>query len=109
MRCTDIWRGLVAQKILNNDNKDILFFGTTMKQFRNDHSLMNDFEQEVPMYLLNKKINKILFNLKLPKGEMNYLNNLNTCYRELIKNNIISKNEIYFLNAWTNDYKKVTK
>ena len=109
MRCTDIWRGLVAQKILNNDNKDILFFGTTMKQFRNDHSLMNDFEQEVPMYLLDKKINKILFNLKLPKGEMNYLNNLNVCYRELIKNNIISKNEILFLNAWTNDYKKVTK
>ena len=109
MRCTDIWRGLVAQKILNNDNKDILFFGTTMKQFRNDHNLMNDFEQEVPMYLLDKKINKILFNLKLPKGEMNYLNNLNTCYRELIKNNIISKNEIYFLNAWTNDYKKITK
>jgi len=109
MRCTDIWRGLVAQKILNNDNKDILFFGTTMKQFRNDHSLMNDFKQEVPMYLLNKKINRILFNLKLPKGEMNYLNNLNTCYRELIKNNIISKNEISFLNAWTNDYKKVTK
>jgi len=57
---------------------------------------MNDFEQEVPMYLLDKKINKILFNLKLPKGEINYLNNLNACYRELIKNNIISKNETFF-------------
>ena len=27
MRCTDIWRGLIALNILQNDNKKILFFG----------------------------------------------------------------------------------
>ena len=55
MRCTDIWRGLITQRILQNDSKDIMFFGTTMKQFRNDHNLLNDFEQEIPMYLEDKK------------------------------------------------------
>ena len=69
MRCTDIWRGLVTQKILHNDNQSILFFGTTMRQDRNDHDLMKDFADETPMYLLNSKINSILSQLKLPKGK----------------------------------------
>ena len=68
--------GLITQRILQNDNKDIMFFGTTMKQFRNDHNLLNDFEQEIPMYLEDKKINEIISNLKLKKGEKNYLYNL---------------------------------
>ena len=109
MRCTDIWRGLVAQRILQNDNQNILFFGTTMRQDRNDHNLMNDFKQEVPMYLLNTQINEILLKLKLPKGNHNYLNNLNICYDALMKNRIISKEEFFFLNAWTKDIENIIK
>ena len=103
MRCTDIWRGLIAQRILQNDNKDILFFGTTMKQFRNDHNLLNDFEQEIPMYLLDKKINDIILNLKLKKGEKFYLKNLKKCYDALILKKIISYKENIYLNAWIKD------
>ena len=109
MRCTDIWRGLIAQRILQNDNKRILFFGTTMKQYRNDHNLMNDFKDEVPMYLLDSKINEILQKIKLLKGTKNYLQNLNICYDVLIKNKIFNKDEKYFLRAWTNDIKKIIK
>ena len=109
MRCTDIWRGLIAQRILQNDNKNILFFGTTMRQDRNDHNLMNDFMQEVPMYLLDNKINQILLKLKLSKGNKNYLNNLNICYDALIENKIISKNEKLFLKAWTRDIENIIK
>ncbi len=109
MRCTDIWRGLIVQRILQNDNKNILYFGTTMRQNRNNHSLINDFKQEVPMYLLNYKINQILFKLKLSKGKNNYLKNLNICYDALIKNKIILKDEKLFLNAWTKDIKKLIK
>lgn len=109
MRCTDIWRGLIAQRILQNDNKDIMFFGTTMKQFRNDHNLLNDFEQEIPMYLKDKKINEIISNLKLKKGEKNYLYNLKICYNSLINHGIISKKEIFYLDAWISDCQKIIK
>ena len=105
MRCTDIWRGLIAQRILHNDNKNILFFGTTMKQFRNDHNLMNDFKQEIPMYMFDKKIYEILLKLKLKKGKNNYLDNLNICYQALIQNKILLKSEKKFLNAWIKDCK----
>ncbi len=109
MRCTDIWRGLITQRILQNDDKDIMFFGTTMKQFRNDHNLLNDFEQEIPMYLKDKKINEIISKLKLKKGEKNYLSNLKTCYNALISYGIISKNEKKYLNAWIDDCQKILK
>lgn len=109
MRCTDIWRGLIAQRILQNDNKDILFFGTTMKQYRNDHNLLNDFKQEIPMYIFDKKICEILLKLKLKKGNDNYLNNLNICYEALIRNNIILKNEKKFLSTWTKDCERYIK
>ena len=67
MRCTDIWRGLIAQRILQNDNRKILFFGTTMRQDRNDHNLISDFRQEIPMYLMDKEIQNHLLKLKLKK------------------------------------------
>ena len=65
MRCTDILRSLIAQKILYNDKKKILFFGTTMFQNRNLHNLNSDFEQEIPMYLNNHKIYELLKKIKI--------------------------------------------
>ena len=109
MRCTDIWRSLIALKILKNDNKKILFFGTTMFQNRNYHDLLNDFEQELPMYLNNKKMFEILDNLKLKKGKDNYIKNLLISYEVLIKNKFISKSELKYLNLWIEDYKMLMK
>ena len=50
MRATDIWRGIIALNIIQNDNKTVLFFGTTMKQVRNFHNLKNDLKQEMPLF-----------------------------------------------------------
>ena len=67
MRATDIIRGLVAMKILQNDNKKILFYGTSVFQKRNEHNLLKDFEDEIPVYLNSKIIVEILNKLKLKK------------------------------------------
>ncbi len=105
MRCTDIWRSLVALKILQFNNNEILFFGTTMFQERNIHNLNNDFKEEVPMYLNNKNIFNSLSNLKLIKGD--YLSNLLICYKRLIKNGYISKKELIYLKSWISDIKNL--
>ena len=70
-----------------------------MKQFRNDHNLMNDFKQEIPMYNVDKKNYDIILKLKLKKCKNNYLDNLNSCYQALIQNKILLKSEKKFLNA----------
>ena len=107
MRATDILRSFITLIILKNDNKKILFFGTTMFQDRNEHNLMNDFEQELGIYLNNYKIVELLKKIKIKKGEKHYLNNLKKMYLVLIKNKIFSKNELNYLNAWISDCKKL--
>ena len=68
-----------------------------------------DFEQEVPMYVSNKKMFNILNDVRFSKGEKNYLKNLLKAYKILIKYNFISKNELKFLNAWISDIEHIKK
>ena len=100
MRSTDIWRGLIAERILKNDNKNILYSSPIVFQKRNKHDLMMDFKDEVPVYLKNNQIVKILKNIKLKKGKKYYLKNLEICYLELVKQKIFPKNELKILKAW---------
>lgn len=109
MRCTDIWRSLIALKILHNDSVKILYFGTTMTQGRNEHNLMKDFIDEVAMYLYNDEIYQHLDKMKLRKGEKYYLENLIKCYKMLISKKIINKKELFFLNAWVKDINSIKK
>ncbi len=107
MRCTDIWRALIALKILQINNSEILFFGTTMYQIRNQHDLFKDFSDEIPAYLNNKRILHILNKIKLKKGEKFFSYNLKKCYDELIKKQIFISREKIYLNAWLKDCKKI--
>ena len=109
MRCTDIWRSLVTYNILKKDKKKILFHGTSMNQERNFHDLNKDFEQEIPMYLLNKKIYEVLEKLNLKSGTKNYSQNLILSYKILIKKGFIDKKELFYLYAWLSDCKKLIK
>lgn len=107
MRATDIIRGLVAMKILQNDNKKALFYGTTVFQKRNEHNLFKDFEDEIPIYLNSKKIVEVLNGLKLKKGNKFYYENLLKCYKNLILHKIIDKKENVYLNSWLKSLKKI--
>jgi len=90
-----------------NDKKKILFFGTTMAQNRNQHNLYKDFEDEIDLYLNNKKIINSILNVNLKIGEKNYLSNILECYKILIKKNFIHQNELKYLRAWMSDMKRL--
>ena len=107
MRATDIWRGMIALNIMQNDNQTALLFGTTMLQKRNIHDLSNDLREELPLYKNLSIAYKILKNLKLKKGTQNYSQNLFKSYEILIKNNIFNKKEIFFLKSWIKDLKNL--
>ncbi len=108
MRCTDIWRSIIALKIMNLNNKKILFHGPTMSQFRNQHNLIKDFMDEIPMFENNKLIYNEINKLKLKKGKKHYSDNIYKCYKKLVDLNIIEKKELFYLKAWIIDSKKVT-
>ena len=109
MRTTDIWRGIIALNIILNDNLSILFFGTTMKQYRNIHNLSDDLKQEMPLYKdVFDGFNK-LQNLNLKKGTKNYIYNLLKSYNALIEMSIFDKKELFFLNAWVKDIRRILR
>ena len=77
-----------------------------MYQKRNYHNLLDDFEQEIKLYLHDKTIFKLLDQLKLKVGEKFHLRNLKSCYSTLITHKFFHKSEMKYLNAWMYDCKK---
>lgn len=59
-RMTDIWRSFVAQACLWGSGLNLLFDNATVRQERNVHNLLTDFEQEIPGYLGNDMLVSVL-------------------------------------------------
>jgi hypothetical protein len=108
-RMTDIWRSFIAQRIAWSCGWSILFHSSTVIQERNKHNLMKDFEDEISGYKNNLKLMNNLIKLKLKPGIKNIKYNMISCYRELIRINLIDKKELKLLNAWFLDLKSIKK
>ncbi len=102
-RMTDIWRSFVAQRISWECGWHLLFHEPTVYQKRNDHSLMKDFEEEIPGYLLNRKIGDVLEKLPLRSGPEHLSANLYSCYEELVRKDIFQVKELGLVEAWIAD------
>ena len=61
-RMTDIWRSFVALAVRKVNPFSISFMNATVDQYRNEHDLMRDFEDEICGYLENKNIKATLLN-----------------------------------------------
>lgn len=59
-RMTDIWRSLVAQKILWASGDGVVFLAPNVVQERNPHDYFKDFQDEILGYLHNQMISGIL-------------------------------------------------
>jgi hypothetical protein len=86
-RCSDIWRGLIAQRIVWTVPEwgGVLFHGATVVQNRNPHDLLDDFEQEIPLYLYTARAAEILRELTLEPGIDAIPRNMVACYKALGK------------------------
>ena len=104
-RMTDIWRSFVAQRISWECGWAILFHNATVRQVRNDHNLLKDFEDEIPGYLNNARICDGLQKLVLHKGEEYIFDNMKVCYEYLINIGVVAEQELKLLKAWIDDCK----
>lgn len=102
-RMTDIWRSFVAQRICWENGWHVLFHPATVHQERNDHDLMKDFADEIPGYLGNRKIALALEGLELKSGIGAIPDNLRSCYRQLVADGHVGKDELAQLDAWLDD------
>lgn len=102
-RMTDIWRSFVAQRVAWENNWAVLYHEATVWQERNEHNLMRDFEDEIPGYLQNNRIRRLLEALPLSPGIENIPDNLRLCYDLLIREGLIGAQERELVDAWLED------
>jgi hypothetical protein len=107
-RMTDIWRSFVAQRICWANDWGILYHEPTVWQERNEHNLMRDFRDEVPGYLNNAAICEALEKLSLKPGADELANNLRICYEELVRMELVGKEELDLIEAWVADLEEVS-
>ena len=107
MRSTDIWRGFIAIRIIENYNWNLTFLNATVLQKRNVHDLMDDFIQEIPVYKNTIELCNTLKNLKLSKKYDDILVNIYKCYEKLVNKKILNKKELPLLKRWLNDINKI--
>ncbi len=102
-RMTDIWRSFIAQRIAWTCGWSILFHNANVWQERNEHILLKDFEDEIPGYVNNSKICRLLEELNLKNGIENLSENLIACYKMMVENSFIGQGEMELVEAWVKD------
>lgn len=105
-RMTDIWRSFIAERIAWTCGWHILFHQSTVRQDRNDHNLMKDFQDEIPGYTNNLQICEELNLLELQQGVEHIPDNMVRCYKKLIECGFIGQEEMELLLAWIQDAKR---
>lgn len=100
-RFTDILRGLVAQPILWAAGARLGFTDATVVQERNPHDYLQDFAQEVPMYLHTETSVQIAMDRSRPCRSI--ADNLRAVYAALADARIVATTELDRLEAWLAD------
>ena len=100
-RFTDILRGYVAQPIMWLYNYTLGFTQAIVKQERNPHDYMKDFELEIPCYLQSESVIEIV-SAKIT-SRFSVTENLYISYESLFKKEIIKKKELTLIEAWIKD------
>ncbi len=100
-RATDIWRGFVAQRVLWSCGWNLSFHQADVRQIRNPHNLLSDFELEVPVYLQTQRMVEALESLPLARGAVG--ENLLRCYELLASIGVVGEREPEFVDAWLSD------
>lgn len=103
-RFTDILRGYIAQRLLWDEDLLLGFGGASVWQDRNQHDIMQDFREEIPMYTNINSIVEKLESIILSKSP---LESLCQIYRILVNEHFVDEDELKALDAWKKDLRKL--
>jgi hypothetical protein len=106
-RMTDIWRSFVAQRCLWELSLGLVFHAPEVYQDRNPHSLLRDFDAEIPGYLRNDALISSLEKLQLRPGLECVTENVVRCYERLIQDGFMPKEEMPLVRGWARDIEHI--
>jgi hypothetical protein len=102
-RMCDIWKSFIAQRCLWAMDCGVVFHPPEVRQDRNPHDYLRDFQDEIPGYLHNARIAEILSSLALAEGEAAVARNLRACYHALAAEDLFPREELVLVDAWLAD------
>jgi len=106
-RLTDIWRGYWAQRILWDIGGALSFLPPTVKQIRNAHNYLDDFEDEIPMYLTTNTFIDILLNYEKPSTGDTLFKRILTLANRIEEARLWKKHDVVVLEAWLQDLRDI--
>ena len=79
----------------------------TVDQFRNEHDLMIDFEDEIPGYLHNAQIKHLLLEaIKDIETPISMVSATKTLIKKMIDHNLMIKAELEIYESWSEEMNK---
>jgi hypothetical protein len=106
-RVTDIWRSFIIQRIAKIDNELLAFCPSIVRHDRNPHSLIRDFNAEIPLYLQAHELVKFLSEMQ--RTGMDNLTALRKIYIAFYEHGVLKIDDVTFVNMWIHDLKRVTE
>ncbi|MGZ5348248.1 MAG: STELLO glycosyltransferase family protein, partial [Solirubrobacterales bacterium] len=108
-RMADTWRSFIAQVCLHARDGWMAFHGPTVRHARHAHSLLADFEQEIPGYLGNQAILRLLSGLELDARMEATGENMQRCYAALVGDGFVPKGELELVELWLEELRAFTE
>lgn len=105
-RVSDIMRGYVAQPILWKYGHTLGFTAPTVRQDRNPHNYLKDFEGELDIYIHAERILDIV-EKSVSGGTCIYVD-IKNAYTALGESGLVRAEELQVLAAWCNDVKRLS-
>ena len=104
-RVCDIWRSYWVQRILWDIDASLCFLPPTAIQYRNDHNLLTDFEDELDLYL---KAEHLITALNLWNSNKEFLEErIKNLMQNLVEQGFFKEKENLLLNAWFDDLRNL--
>ena len=101
-RLTDILRGFVAWRILDEESQFISFHNPVVRQDRNNHVLLKDFKDEVELFIGSSDIIDKLLDVQI--CGLSRKDALLACYAALVAYGVVNSDEILILNEWNKHF-----
>lgn len=95
-RVTDIWRSYIAQHFLHRRNQGVLFCSPSVFQERNQHNLIDDFNQEIQLYTKTTDLVQTL---------QKYSGSFEGFMKYLSLQNLFDERDVALFDAWLKDLK----
>ena len=104
-RVCDIWRSYWVQRILWDMHASLCFLPATANQYRNEHDLMKDFEDEIDLYMKSESLIRTL--LAWDSQEIMLERRIIALMENLIAKDYFKPQELDLLKAWLEDLEMI--